>query len=229
MDRSAPREPTRQETARSESGRRGSVRRSYDAVAEEYAASFRDELTYKPLDRALLGCLIEQTSDAGPIADIGCGPGHVSAWIASHGASAVGIDLSPGMVAAGRREYPQVEFREGDFLELPAADGEFGAAVAFYSIIHLDPDELPSALAEIRRVLRPGGRLLVAFHAGSEVRHSAQWWGHEVDLDFRFYQPDEVTEVMERAGFRVEAQLERTSYPEEVETRRAYLLARREP
>ena len=205
------------------------VRQSYDAVAEEYATGFRDELTRKPLDRALLACLAEQAEDGFPVADLGCGPGHVAAWLAGRGVATVGIDLSPGMLAVGRREYPQVEFREGDLLELPAADGEFAAVVAFYSAIHLQPGELRSAFGEIRRVLRPHGLSLVAFHAGSEVRHLAEWWGHAVDVDFRFYEPQAIAEAMERAGLRTEMQLERLSYPGEVETRRAYLLARRLP
>jgi SAM-dependent methyltransferase len=209
--------------------RRRSVRRSYDAVADEYAAGFRDELAGKPLDRALLACLAEQTEDGTPIADLGCGPGHVAAWLAGRGVAAVGIDLSPGMIAVGRREYPRVEFREGDLLRLPAADGEFGAAIAFYSIIHLEPGELRRAFSEVHRVLRPHGLLLVSFHIGSEVRHLDQWWGHEVDVDFRFFEPPVVAEAMGRAGFRPEMRLERVSYPGEVETRRAYLLARSQP
>ena len=113
-----------------------------------YAAGFRDELAGKPLDRALLACLAEQADDGAPIADLGCGPGHVAAWLAGRGVTAVGIDLSPAMIAAGRRDYPHVEFRVGDLLELPAADGEFGAAIAFYSIIHLEAGNCP----------RPSGR-----------------------------------------------------------------------
>ena len=206
-----------------------SVRRSYDTVAGEYATGFRDELAGKPLDRALLASLAEQTEDGAPIADVGCGPGHVAAWLARRGLAAVGIDLSPGMLAVGRRDYPEVEFREGDFLELPAADGEFGAAIAFYSIIHLEPGELPRAFEEIHRVLRPGGLFLVAFHVGAEVRHLDEWWGLAVDVDFRFFQPSEIADVIERAGFQTEMRLERVSYPGEVETRRAYLLARRQP
>lgn len=205
------------------------VRQSYDAVAEDYAASFRDELAGKPLDRALLASLAEQAGDKGPIADVGCGPGHVAAWLASRGLTTVGIDLSPRMVAVGRREYPRVEFRVGDILQLPAADSEFAAIVAFYSIIHLDPGELRRAFPELHRVLRPNGLVLAAFHAGSEVRHLAEWWGHAVDVDFRFYDPAEVAAVMAGAGFRVEARLERLSYPGEAGTRRAYLLARRQP
>jgi ubiquinone/menaquinone biosynthesis C-methylase UbiE len=204
-----------------------SVRRSYDAVAENYAAGFRDELAHKPLDRALLGCLIEQAERGVSVADLGCGPGHVSAWLASLGATAVGIDLSEGMIAVGRREYPEVEFRQGDFLDLPASNAEFGAVVALYSIIHLELSELGRAFEEIHRVLRPSGLVLVAFHIGSEVRHTAEWWGHAVDVDFRFFEPPDIVEALEAAGFAVEVRLERTRYPEEIETRRAYLLARR--
>lgn len=125
--------------------------------------------------------------------------------------STVGIDLSPGMIAVGRREYPAVEFREGDLLELPAADGEFAAAVALYSIIHLRPGELGPAFDEIHRVLRSGALFLVAFHVGSEVRHLAEWWGHAVDVDFRFFQPPDIAEAIE--CFRIEMRLERLSYP----------------
>ena len=87
----------------------------------------------------------------------------------TRGVAAVGIDLSPAMIAAGRRDYPQAEFRVGDMLELPAAEGELGAAIGFYSIIHLEAAELPRAFGEIHRVLRPGGLFLVAFHIGAEV------------------------------------------------------------
>jgi SAM-dependent methyltransferase len=205
----------------------GSVRRSYDAVAEKYAAGFRDELSHKPLDRALLACLIEQAEPGAPIADLGCGPGHVAAWLADHGVAAIGIDLSAAMIALGRRDYPAVVFREGDLLDLPAADGEFGAAVAFYSIIHLEPSELPRACEELRRVLRPSGLALISFHIGTEVRHLTEWWGVDVDVDFRFLEVAAVAQTMRRASFVVEAQIERTNYPGEVETRRAYLLARR--
>jgi ubiquinone/menaquinone biosynthesis C-methylase UbiE len=203
------------------------VRESYDEVAHEYAARFGSELVSKPLDRALLAALIELTERGAPIADLGCGPGHVAAWLADHGRPAVGIDLSPEMIATGRREHPQVEFREGDLFSLPATAGEFGSAIALYSIIHLEPSELHLAFDEIGRTLRPSGRLLVAFHVGSEVRHLADWWGHEVDIDFRFFETAGVVQVLEDAGFVEEARLERANYPEEVETRRAYVLARR--
>lgn len=207
--------------------RHDSVRRSYDAVADQYAIGFGGELACKPLDRALLTSLAEQAEHGAPVADLGCGPGHVAAWLARLGLTAVRIDLSPGMVAAGRRDYPEVEFREGDLLGLPAADGEFGAVLAFYSIIHLKPDEIAGALAEMHRVLRPSGLALLAFHAGSEVRHVDQWLGQEVDLDFRFLPLPEVAAALADAGLREEMRLERVSYPGEAQTRRGYLLCRK--
>lgn len=206
---------------------RAAVRASYDAVAESYLATIGGELAHKPLDRALLAALLEQAAPGVPVADLGCGPGHVTGWLAERGVRAVGVDLSPGMIALARREHPAAEFRVGDLLRLPAADGEFGAAVALYSVIHLEPAELAPAFAEARRVLRPGGRLLVAFHAGTEVRHLDDWWGHPVDVDFRFLEPSAVAVLLRAASFDVEATLERAHYPEEPETTRAYVLARR--
>ena len=203
------------------------IRRSYDALAERYSAHLGDELDYKPLDRALLAALVEQHPTGMPMADVGSGPGHVAAWLAARGVHAVAIDMSPGMVAVGQREHPEVEFRQGDLLSLPAGDAEFGSAVSLYSIIHLDHGELAPAFAELRRVLVRDGRLLVAFHVGAEVRHVEELWGQAVDLDFRFLETADVVTTLVGSGFEIEAQLERTNYPEEVETRRAYVLARR--
>ncbi|MEU7037744.1 class I SAM-dependent methyltransferase [Streptomyces sp. NPDC046237] len=204
-----------------------SVRHSYDTVAEEYALRLHEELAGKPLDRALLAALLEQSEQGTAVADLGCGPGHVAAWLAAHGVKAVGVDLSAGMIEAGRRRFPDVEFREGDLLKLPAEDGEFGAAVALYSVIHLDDTELRAAFEEMSRVLRPSGLLLLAFHAGEEVRHLNEWWGHEVDVDFHFREPARVVTPLEDAGFTVEMRMERTHHAHEAATRRAYVLARR--
>jgi SAM-dependent methyltransferase len=202
-------------------------RRGYDEVAREYLEHFGDELAHKPLDRALLAALLEETPDEARLADIGCGPGHVAAWLASRGASVVGIDLSPKMVEIGRSAYPEVKFREGDLVSLPAADGEFDAVVCFYSIIHLEPAELPLAFSEIQRTLGPAGRFLISFHLGSEVVHRSDWWGHAVDVDFRYFEREPILHLLQEQGLIVEAELERRNYPEEAATRRGYVMGRR--
>lgn len=203
------------------------TRASYDAVAEGYAKRFGPDLSDRPWDRAALGVLVEEVGAGAAVADLGCGPGRASGWLAGHGVRPVGIDLSPGMLAIARREHPEVEFREGNLLALPAGDGEFDAATAFYSLIHLGPERLPAALVEIGRVLRPGGLLLFVFHVGTEVRHLQEWLDQRIDLDFHYLDPELMTAALAEAGFTVQARVERASRPPEAETRRCYLLASR--
>jgi SAM-dependent methyltransferase len=203
-------------------------RTSYDRVADRYAATFADELAHKPLDRALLACFAELVRGRGHVADIGCGPGHVAGYLRDLGLSVLGIDLSPGMVAQARRLVTGVEFREGDMSALDVEDCSWGGIVAFYSVIHLTPEAVPSALREFHRALMPGGLLLLAFHVGEETRHLDEWWGERVDLDFHFFRTAALEDQLAAAGFAVEARVEREPYaPAEVATRRGYLLARK--
>ena len=143
----------------------------YDAVAEEYAARFFDELAAKPLDRALLDCLVELTRGLGVIADMGCGPGQIARYLADHGAQAMGIDLSPEMVRLAQRLSPDIPFRVGDMLALDLGADSLGGIAAFYSVIHAPPDQIPQVMREFYRVLRLGGLALLAFHIGDEVVH----------------------------------------------------------
>lgn len=101
------------------------IRAAYDTVADDYAERLSTELAARPLDRAMLAALAEfvKTVDGGPVADIGCGPGHVTAYLHSLGLSTVGIDLSPAMVAAARRAYPELRFDEDSMTDLSLSDG----------------------------------------------------------------------------------------------------------
>lgn len=206
----------------------GDVRESYDRVAEEYARRIAGELAHKPLDREILARFATDAAGRGVVADLGCGPGHVAAFLAERGVDVLGIDLSPGMVAQARALHPGLPFAVGDLTALEAEDGAWAGAVAYYALIHLPRDRVVPALREVRRALRPGAPFLAAFHAGDEVRSMDEWWGHPVRLDFRFFGVGEMTGWLQEAGFAVEETTERDPYPEvEAQTRRAYLLARR--
>jgi SAM-dependent methyltransferase len=206
-----------------------SVRAGYDAVAEAYAARFFGELLHKPLDRALLQAFLEQLPPGGmPVADVGCGPAHVARHLGALGATVLGIDLSPAMVDVARRLSPGLDVRLGTMLALDAADDAWAGIVAFYSIIHLEPADVPVAFGEFSRVLRPGGLVLLAYHAGEEVRHVDSFLGKAVSMDFRFHEPAAVSAALQAAGFEVLMSMERRAYePFEVATRRAYVMARK--
>lgn len=145
----------------------------------------------------------------------------MAAYLREQGARVVGVDLSPGML-----RHAAVPVAAGDLLALPLADGSLAAAVAFYSLIHLPAGTEVAALAEIRRVLAPGGTLLVAVHVGEEVRHLDDWWGVPVSVDFRFFPTAALTGWLADAGLTVTDARERDAYPGvEVATRRGYVTA----
>src|SRR5262249_19513090 len=203
---------------------------SYDRVAEDYAERFFGELVHKPLDRALLDCFAEQVRGLGPIADIGCGPGQIARYLHDRGLPALGIDLSPEMVALARRLSPEIPFFQGTMLALDVEDASWGGITAFYSIIHVPPDEVPRACAEFHRTLRPGGLLLLSFHVGQERVHRDEWWDQPVNMDFQFYEPEVLAQHLEGAGFAIEARILRRPYTSvEHPSQRGYLLARKLP
>ncbi|MEW1750174.1 class I SAM-dependent DNA methyltransferase [Streptomyces angustmyceticus] len=185
------------------------TRAFYDAVADDYADHFRDVLASRPLDRSLLACFAElvRADGAGPVADLGCGPGLVTAHLAALGLSVFGVDLSPRMVAHARREHPGVRFEEGAMTSLDLPDGSLGGVVAWYSIIHTPQERLPELFAEFHRLLAPGGHLLVAFQTGDEPLHVAQPFGHPVSLDFQRRQPERIAGLAAAAGLAVRARM----------------------
>ena len=204
-----------------------SIRESYDSVARTYAAHLASELSGKPLDRHLLNRFAEEVRGRGLVADLGCGPGHVARYLHDQGVTMIGIDLSPQMIEEARRLNPELEFKVGDMRKLSLLDASFVGVIAFYSIVHLAPDELPAIMAELRRVLMPGGLILVAFHIGRDVVHVDELFGEPVNLDFRFYVPADVIDALRATGLVVIEQVEREPYPgAEFPSRRCYLLAR---
>jgi SAM-dependent methyltransferase len=204
------------------------LRASYAEVADEYVARIHGELAHKPLDRELLAAFAERVRDKGPCYDVGCGPGHVTTFLAEHGADAIGVDLSPDLIERARRLDPARTFLVGDMRALPIADGAAAGVVAMYAIVHFTPAELPAVFRELARVLAPGARLLVSFHIGTDRVHLDEWWGKRVSIDFQFFAAEAVIAAMEGAGLALVERVEREPYPDvEVATRRAYLVAAR--
>jgi SAM-dependent methyltransferase len=188
------------------------TRTSYDTVAVDYADLLRNAFDGIPLERAMLAAFAELVLAAGggPVADVGCGPGRVTAHLHSLGLDAFGVDLSPGMVEVARREHPGVRFEVGTMTALDLPDGRLAGVVAWWSIIHTPPEVMPAVFAELHRVLAPGGHLLLGFHVGDERRRKESGYGgHPMSLDLYLLPPDRVAELATDAGLVEQARLMR--------------------
>ncbi|MEV7778055.1 class I SAM-dependent methyltransferase [Kitasatospora sp. NPDC088351] len=185
------------------------TRSSYDGIADDYAARVTTLFAEDRVGRPMLAGFAELVEAYGgqPVADLGCGPGHVTAHLAALGAAVFGVDLSPRMVEIARRTYPDLRFEVGSMTALDLPDGGLGGIVAWWSIVHTPPEVLPVVFAEFRRVLAVGGHLLVGFHVGDEHLRPERSFGRAVSYDVYLSQPDRLAELLGEAGIAVTARL----------------------
>lgn len=187
-------------------GHQAETRAAYDGFAELYASQFADRLETRPFARNMIGTFAELVRGTGNVrvADVGCGPGHLTAMLHELGLEAFGFDLSPGMVDRARRDRPGLRFEEARMEALPVEDGTLGGVLAHYSMIHTPPGELPALLAEQARVLEPGGLLLVSFF-GTEGTGPVRF-DHKVTPAYS-WPVDRLAELVTAAGFVTVARL----------------------
>jgi SAM-dependent methyltransferase len=182
-------------------------------------------------DWAVLAVFAEAVlaADAGPVADIGCGPGRLTTHLDQLGVKAFGIDLSPEMIAIARRLYPHLDFEVGSMTELNLSDGELGGLMAWYSLIHIPPERHPAIFATFYRALAAGGHLLVAFQAGDdEPHHRTEAAGHSISLTFYRLGLERVLGQLTDAGFVLHAKLLREANPARDEkTPQGFLIVRK--
>lgn len=179
------------------------VTAAYASRAAEYARVLGSMDAVHPSDRVHVATWA--ATCAGPLVDLGCGPGHWTASLAAAGHDVVGVDPVPDFVDLARRAFPDVPFRVGSVEQPGCADGTVGGVLAWYSLIHLEPHELPRALAAIARLLVPGGRVLVGFFDGDAVEP----FPHAVTTAHR-WPVGAMSVALEAAGFVVEETHRRT-------------------
>lgn len=186
------------------------TRESYDTVADSYADFVRDSLAEQPYLRAALALFADlvHAAGSGPVADVGCGPGHVTAHLHKLGIDAFGIDLSSAMIDLARRDHPNLRFDVGSMTDLDLSDASITGLLAFWSLIHIPDHAIPTVLGHFRRVLRPGGPLLVGFHVGEGSRLTTQGYGgHPMKVYVHRRQLDQMATWLRDAGFTVTAHI----------------------
>jgi ubiquinone/menaquinone biosynthesis C-methylase UbiE len=186
------------------------TRTSYDTVAAGYADLVRDAVAGDPYLRMALASFADlvRTAGGGPVADVGCGPGHVTAHLHTLGVEAFGIDLSPVMIDVARRAHPGLRFEVGSMTDLGLADASVTGLLAWWTLIHVPDDAVPAVLDHFRRVLRAGGPLQVGFHVGDESRLKTRGYGgHPMKVHVHRRPAGRVATWLRDAGFAVEAHL----------------------
>jgi SAM-dependent methyltransferase len=196
------------------------IRSAYDAFAEEYLATFGDDLAQLELDRRLLDGLAEYAIDTGRVLDIGCGPGHVSRYLTARGVDVIGVDFAPAMLALAKQAEPRLAVLTADLRALPIRSGSVAGVVVFYVLQHLPRSELQSALRELRRVLIRGGVLAIAVHAGVGEFQPAP------DITGTRYSESETASHLEAASLRVESVHHREPLAHDHQSPRFYVVAR---
>ncbi len=183
------------------------VRRAYGARADQYVALFGSTAHVHADDLALIARHL--SIRPGSVLDVGCVPGHLTAHLRSLEVDATGIDLVPEFIDRARTTYPEGRYELGSIHELPTPDNAVAGILAWYSLIHLAPEEFDGVLAELHRALVPGGKLVVGFFDGDEV----EAFEHKVVTAYR-WPADELSARLTEAGFR---EIERDVRPGEPE------------
>ncbi|KGN37858.1 methyltransferase [Knoellia subterranea KCTC 19937] len=184
------------------------MRRAYDVVASLYAEHLPDTRAESALDLAVLDAFIAAVlagpaGHEGQVLDAGCGAGRVSRYVADRGCHVTGVDLSPGMIEMARRDHPDLSFEVASLDALPFDDATFAGVMVWYSAIHTPLSGQAAIFAELARVLRPGGHLVVAFQSGEGVRDAGPSYARfnlEVELERYLYTPDQVVGFVTDAG-----------------------------
>ncbi|MGS2614250.1 class I SAM-dependent DNA methyltransferase [Micromonospora sp. LZ34] len=165
----------------------------YDQIAAEFEARNREvPATY----RALVDDFRARVD--GPVLDLGCGPGRDLAFLAERGLTGIGLDLSAGMLARARARVgaPLVQ---GDLLRLPFRPATLGGVWCSAALLHLPRADAPAALAGVRRLLRPGGPLLLSLKEGDGERWERRH-GEAVERFFARYRQPAVGALLTGAG-----------------------------
>jgi ubiquinone/menaquinone biosynthesis C-methylase UbiE len=207
------------------------VRRFYDAVASRYAELLPGPTAEEPLDLAVLDGFVKELARApgAVLLDAGCGTGRLTPLIRDAGLRSIGVDPSAGMLAIARERFPDAEFALGDLAALPVRNRSVDGVLAWYSIIHTAPEGLDAVVAELARVLRPGGAVLLAFQAGSGVRRIERGYGTDAATTAVLHDPHDVAARLVAGGFAVDAVVHRSAVRERHD--QGFVLARttREP
>jgi ubiquinone/menaquinone biosynthesis C-methylase UbiE len=184
------------------------VRASYDRVADNYVEMNLGDLRTHPWLRAAMDSFAASVRGLGPVLDVGCGPGSVTAYLAEHGLDVSGVDLSARMIEHARRLHPDQRFAVASATELNLEHSSFGGILGWWSLFNLPRHVLPSVLECFARALVPGGHLIVATHMGDgDIERAEAYGAVPVSWTTHLWQPEQLSALLAAAGLDPVAEL----------------------
>lgn len=207
------------------------VRASYDRVADNYARMVLEDglgdIQRQPWLRAAIDVFADAVAPIGPVLDVGCGPGTVTAYLQERGLDVSGVDLSPQMIANARQMHPECRFDVGSWTELDLAPTSLGGILGWWSLFNLPRTLLPLVFSHCAHALRPGGQLIIATHAGDEDVQRTQAYGDvPVAWTTHRWRPAGLTPLLRAVGLRVTAEVRLA--PDEIPGEAIVLVAQRD-
>lgn len=176
------------------------VREGYDAIAETYAEARQGEGREREIAEDLAGSL----PDGSGILDAGCGAGRPATETLAAAHDVVGLDISREQLFLAGERVPDADLTIGDLATLPFATDSFDALVSYHAIIHVPKEEHTDVLSEFRRVLRPGGRLVVTMGTAEFEDENDDWLDTGETMSWSFYGPEKNRELVVEAGFEID-------------------------
>ncbi|MFG1625762.1 class I SAM-dependent DNA methyltransferase [Kribbella sp. NPDC049227] len=188
------------------------VRASYDRVADNYVdlleTTGMGDIRTQPWLQAAVDAFACSVRGLGPVLDVGCGPGTVTAYLQERGIEVSGVDLSPRMIEHAKRLHPECSFAVASSTELDLEPSSFGGILGWWSLFNLPREILPNVLATFHDALVPGGHFMIATHGGDEdVARTEAYGGVAVTWTTYQWRPEQLTGLLEDAGLRVVADL----------------------
>ena len=188
------------------------VRESYDRVADNYvdmiATTGLGDIRVQPWLKACIDVFAGAVGGLGPVLDVGCGPGTVTAYLRERGLDVSGVDLSPRMIEHATRLHPRCRFAVASATALDLAPESMAGILGWWSLFNLPREVLPEVLAGFGDALVVGGHLIIATHVGDDdVQRTEAYGGVPVTWTTYQWRPEQLIALLERAGLRLVAEM----------------------
>jgi len=203
------------------------TRQAYNLAVQKYHDLFHNEMNEKEYDRKLLDSFSAKFNKDSLICDAGCGPsGHIGRYLFDKGIKVVGVDISEKCVELARLNNPKIKFECADISKMPFDNNSFDGLISYYSIINTPKIYLGRIFAEFRRVLKPGGNLLVAVKVGTNEGYIDDLLGIKTKIYSTLFTQEEIVAYFSQAGFLLEFFDKRNPYDFEISNERIFAIGK---